>query len=62
MAIEAMFQCQLERVRERDEIWRVSQDMLLVIDRQGILRTVNPTWTRTLGCQPKELIGSREPL
>jgi hypothetical protein len=24
-----------DRVRERDEIWQVSQDMLLVIDREG---------------------------
>jgi PAS domain S-box-containing protein len=48
-----------ERVRERDEIWRVSQDMLLVIDRQGILRAVNPAWTRTLGYLPEDLIGKR---
>jgi PAS domain S-box-containing protein len=48
-----------ERSRERDEIWRVSQDMLLVIDRQGIFRAVNPAWTRTLGYLPQELIGSR---
>jgi PAS domain S-box-containing protein len=48
-----------ERVRERDEIWRVSQDMLLVIDRHGIFRAVNPAWTRTLGYHPEELIGSR---
>jgi PAS domain S-box-containing protein len=48
-----------ERVRERDEIWRVSQDMLLVIDREGVLRAVNPAWTRTLGYLPDELIGSQ---
>jgi PAS domain S-box-containing protein len=48
-----------ERVRERDEIWRVSQDMLLVIDREGIFRGVNPAWTRTLGYLPEELIGNR---
>jgi PAS domain S-box-containing protein len=48
-----------ERSRERDEIWRVSQDMLLVIDRQGIFRAVNPAWTRTLGYLPEELIGRR---
>jgi PAS domain S-box-containing protein len=48
-----------ERVRERDEIWRVSQDMLLVVDRDGVFRAVNPAWTRTLGYSPEELIGSR---
>jgi PAS domain S-box-containing protein len=47
-----------ERARERDEIWRVSQDMLLVIDREGIFRATNPAWTRTLGYEPEELIGS----
>jgi PAS domain S-box-containing protein len=47
-----------ERVRERDEIWRVSQDMLVVIDRRGIFRGMNPALTRTLGYEPAELIGS----
>jgi PAS domain S-box-containing protein len=47
-----------ERVRERDEIWRVSQDMLVVIDRQGIFRGMNPALTRTLGYEPEELIGT----
>ncbi|MGA7808383.1 PAS domain S-box protein [Bradyrhizobium sp.] len=46
-----------ERARERDEIWRVSQDMLLVIDRNGVVRAVNPAWTRTLGYAAEELIG-----
>jgi len=47
------------RARERDEIWRVSKDMLLVVDRQGIYRAVNPAWTRTLGYTAEELIGNR---
>src|SRR3984893_18077005 len=35
-----------EKTRERDRIWNVSQDLLLVADRDGIWRTVNPGWPR----------------
>lgn len=38
-----------EKTRERDRIWNVSQDLLLVTDRDGIWRTINPAWTKTLG-------------
>ncbi|MDO9562749.1 MAG: PAS domain-containing protein, partial [Bradyrhizobium sp.] len=46
-----------EKTRERDRIWNVSQDLLLVSDRDGIWRTVNPAWTRTLGWSEAELLG-----
>jgi len=46
-----------EKTRERDRIWNVSQDLLLVADRAGIWRTVNPAWTRTLGWSEAELLG-----
>ncbi|MEH2480695.1 PAS domain S-box-containing protein [Nitrobacteraceae bacterium AZCC 2146] len=45
-----------EKTRERDRIWNVSQDLLLVTDRNGIWRTVNPAWTRTLGWSEDELL------
>ncbi len=45
-----------EKTRERDRIWNVSQDLLLVADRQGVWRTVNPAWTRTLGWSEAELL------
>jgi PAS domain S-box-containing protein len=45
-----------EKTRERDRIWSVSQDLLLVADRNGIWRTVNPAWTRTLGWSEAELL------
>jgi PAS domain S-box-containing protein len=48
-----------DRVRERDEIWRVSQDMLLVIDHAGVIQAANPAWTKILGYQQDELIGKR---
>ena len=45
-----------EKTRERDRIWNVSQDLLLVADRDGIWRTVNPAWTTTLGWSEAELL------
>jgi len=45
-----------EKTRERDRIWNVSQDLLLVADRGGVWKTVNPAWTRTLGWSEAELL------
>ena len=46
-----------KKTRERDRIWNVSRDLLLVADRAGVWRTVNPAWTRTLGWSEAELLG-----
>ena len=43
-----------EKTRERDRIWNVSQDLLVVADRNGVWQTVNPAWTRTLGWSEAE--------
>ena len=45
-----------EKTRERDRIWNVSQDLLVVTDRSGVWQTVNPAWTRTLGWSEAELL------
>ncbi|GAC1332857.1 MAG: hypothetical protein NVSMB20_04790 [Bradyrhizobium sp.] len=45
-----------EKTRERDRIWNMSQDLLLVADRDGVWQTVNPAWTRTLGWSEAELL------
>jgi PAS domain S-box-containing protein len=45
-----------EKTRERDRIWNVSQDLLLVADRSGVWQTVNPAWTRILGWSEDELL------
>src|ERR1700692_1240828 len=45
-----------KKTRERDRIWNVSQDLLVVADRNGIWRTVNPAWTKTLGWNEAELL------
>src|SRR5882672_4197697 len=45
-----------EKTRERDRIWNVSQDLLVVADRNCVWRTVNPAWTKTLGWSEAELL------
>jgi len=45
-----------EKTRERDRIWNVSQDLLLVADRNGVWKTINPAWTRTFGWSEAELL------
>jgi PAS domain S-box-containing protein len=45
-----------EKTREHDRIWNVSQDLLMVADRTGVWRTINPAWTRTLGWSEDELL------
>ncbi|UXH80503.1 PAS domain-containing protein [Roseateles amylovorans] len=45
------------RTRERNRIWEVSRDMLLVADRAGVWLSVNPAWTAALGWSEAELLG-----
>jgi PAS domain S-box-containing protein len=46
-----------QRTRERDRIWNVSQDLLLVADLEGRYLSVNPAWTALLGWSEEELLG-----
>jgi PAS domain S-box-containing protein len=45
-----------DKTRERDRIWSVSRDLLMVSDYDGVWRTINPAWTRTLGWSEAELL------
>ena len=45
------------RTAERNRIWNVSRDMLLVADGEGVWLDVNPAWTRVLGWSAPELVG-----
>ncbi|MGI4796696.1 MAG: PAS domain S-box protein [Janthinobacterium lividum] len=42
---------------ERDRLWETSPDLLLVLDFDGLIKSVNPAWTELLGYMPDELIG-----
>jgi PAS domain S-box-containing protein len=46
-----------QRTRERDRIWNVSQDLLLVADLGGRFLSVNPAWTTLLGWTEEDLVG-----
>jgi PAS domain S-box-containing protein len=46
-----------EQTKERDRIWNVSQDLLVVADTNGTLLSVNPAWTATLGWPERDLLG-----
>lgn len=46
-----------ERTLERDDIWRLSRDLLGIADARGVWTSVSPAWTRTLGWQQSELEG-----
>jgi PAS domain S-box-containing protein len=45
------------RTLERDRIWHVSQDILVVSDQSGVWLNVNPAATNLLGWRAEELIG-----
>ena len=46
-----------ERTRERDRAWRLSHNLLLVCDFEGVIVAVSPAWTTTLGWTEQELLG-----
>ncbi len=46
-----------ERTAERDRAWRNSQDLLAVVDPNGLVRAANPAWMTVLGWQPDEVVG-----
>ncbi|TWI55735.1 PAS domain S-box-containing protein [Pseudomonas duriflava] len=45
------------RTRERDRIWRLSNDLMKVCHLDGQLAAVNAAWSRTLGWTEQELAG-----
>lgn len=45
------------RTHERDRIWHNSLDLLLSIEADGVIRTVNPAWLSLLGYEEQELVG-----
>jgi PAS domain S-box-containing protein len=44
-----------ERIRERDRIWQVSEDLLGVSNFEGCFTSVNPAWARLLGWSEDEI-------
>ena len=54
---ETLEQRVAERTRERDRIWRVSEDLLGVADAAGVWLSINPAWQRLLGWPEREILG-----
>ena len=48
-----------ERTAERDRTWRLSQDLLAVVETDGVIASVNRAFTELLGWDAGELIGIR---
>jgi PAS domain S-box-containing protein len=46
------------RTRERDGVWRTSQDLFVICGFDGICRSVNPAWGEALGYAASELVGA----
>src|SRR5690242_14077978 len=45
----------MDRTRERNRIWQVSEDLLGVSNFEGYFTSINPAWTRTLGWTEEEI-------
>lgn len=54
--IEAQKQAEAETLRDRDRMWALSQDLMLVTDYQGRVVGVNPSAKRMLGREEDEMI------
>ncbi len=46
-----------ERTADRNRLWQLSSDLMLVASFDGDIEAVNPAWTRILGWSEAELIG-----
>ena len=47
------------QAKERDRIWSVSQDLLAVMNLDGVILDANPAWLSTLGWAVDELAGNK---
>lgn len=45
------------QAQERDRIWNITGDLLAVTDASGVMLSVNPAWSATLGWSAAELVG-----
>jgi PAS domain S-box-containing protein len=48
---------EVENIRDRNRMWAMTRDLLLVCDLAGVITTINPSATRLLGWTAEEMIG-----
>ncbi|WP_163278001.1 hypothetical protein, partial [Klebsiella aerogenes] len=46
-----------ERTADRDRMWRLSTDIMLVARYDATIEAVNPAWTTLLGWDERDLVG-----
>ncbi len=56
---ETLEQQVAERTAERDRMWRLSGDLMLVVGRRREIRAVNPALGTLLGYAPEDVLGRR---
>jgi PAS domain S-box-containing protein len=47
-----------DRTLQRDRMWALSTDLMMVSNLEGVILSVNPAWTRLLGWREEELVGA----
>ena len=47
----------VDRTADRDRMWRLSPDIMLVADFEATIVSVNPAWTQLLGWHDAEILG-----
>jgi PAS domain S-box-containing protein len=47
----------LERTADRNRLWQLSRDIMLIARFEGEITAVNPAWEHTLGWTERELVG-----
>ncbi|WP_428377427.1 PAS domain-containing protein [Lichenicoccus sp.] len=46
-----------QRTADRDRMWRLSSDVMLVVTLEGVIESVNPAWRRVLDWNEPDLLG-----
>ncbi|MEE4452729.1 PAS domain S-box protein [Novosphingobium resinovorum] len=57
--IEAQKQAEAAYAQDRDRLWSISRDLMLVCDFHGMITAVNPSTERLLGWHEGEMLGRR---
>ncbi|VWX51324.1 PAS domain S-box protein [Novosphingobium sp. 9U] len=56
--IEAQKQAEAASAQDRERLWTISQDLMLVCDFDGLITAVNPSGERLLGWSEEEMVGA----
>ena len=57
--IEAQKQAEAAHAKDRERLWTISQDLMLVCEVDGRITAINPSVKRLLGWEEEDLIGRR---